>query len=259
MSFCRRWAQAKFRHSGYTGGASPRSDSMVRWTPRLPRSCRGQGAPHFEYSVSVPQHATPVLHTDSFSAQYHWAVLVLSELNFTLQTDDEDDATVELLVPVVRAQHMTSALAIADLVHLQSVYWGVDHIPISFLEPINAALAVVIGDMEAADRKSSFVKLAVALHGLSRRSVAAESMLRMLRLTLRQRRLMSAKDVDQLFKDARDHWEASVLSPHVGVATASDATQYSEIGTTEETYDMLVEKWNQFNLGALSSSSSSSS
>ncbi|KAK4948045.1 hypothetical protein LTR10_013099 [Elasticomyces elasticus] len=198
-------------------------------------------------------------HTLSVHAQYHWAVLVLSELNFTLQTDDEDDATVELLVPVVRAQHMTSALAIADLVHLQSVYWGVDHIPISFVEPINAALAVIIGDMEAADRTSSFVKLAVALHGLSRRSVAAESMLRMLRLTLRQRRLMSAKDVDQLFKDASDHWEASVLSPQVGVATASDATQFNEVGTAEETYDMLVEKWNQFHLGAPSSSSSSSS
>lgn len=184
---------------------------------------------------------------------------MLSELNFTLQADDEDDATVELLVPVVRAQHMTSALAIADLVHLQTVYWGVDHIPISFLEPINAALAVIIGDMEAAERKSSFVKLAVALHGLSRRSVSAESMLRMLRLTLRQRRLMSVSDIEELFKDASDHWEASLWSAHVGVATASDVTQFSDVAVGEESYDMLLEKWNHFNLGATSSSSSSSS
>lgn len=198
-------------------------------------------------------------HTLSVHAQYHWAVLVLSELNFTLQADDEDDSTVALLVPVVRAQHTTSALAIADLVHLQSVYWGVDHIPISFLQPVNAALSVVIYDLDAAERKSSFVKLAVALHSLSRRSVSAESMLRMLQLKLRQLRLMSSNDSEKMFKDANDHFEASLLSPTVGVAAAGEAAAFSESGMLDETYDTLVEKWNKFHLGAPSSSGSSSS
>ena len=183
----------------------------------------------------------------------------MSELNFTLQADDEDDATVALLVPVVRAQHTTSALAIADLVHLQSVYWGVDHIPISFLQPVNAALSVVIYDLDAAERKSSFVKLAVALHSLSRRSVSAESMLRMLQLKLRQLRLMSSNDSEKMFKDANDHFEASLLSPTVGVAAAGEAAAFSESGMLDETYDTLVEKWNKFHLGAPSSSGSSSS
>nr|KAK5448942.1 hypothetical protein LTR18_002030 [Exophiala xenobiotica] len=198
-------------------------------------------------------------HTLSVHAQYHWAVLVLSELNFTLQADDEDDTTVALLVPVVRAQHTTSALAIADLVHLQSVYWGVDHIPISFLQPVNAALSVVMYDLDTAERKSSFVKLAVALYSLSRRSVLAESMLRMLQLKLRQLRLLSSDVTEKMFKDANDHFEASLLSPNVGVAAAGEAAAFGESGMLEETYDMLVEKWNHFHLGAPSSSGSSSS
>lgn len=197
-------------------------------------------------------------HTLSVHAQYHWAVLVLSELIFTLQADDEDDATLSLLVPVVRAQHMTSALAIADLVHLQSVYWGVDHIPISFLQPVNAALSVVMNDLEAAERKSSFVKLAVALHSLSRRSVSAESMLRVLRLKIRQLRLMSSNDVADMFKDADVQFEGSVSSPAVGVAAIVEAVGLGEGAMAEETYNMLVEKWNKFHLGAPSSSGSSS-
>ncbi|KAK5214139.1 hypothetical protein LTR41_000331 [Exophiala xenobiotica] len=197
-------------------------------------------------------------HTLSVHAQYHWTVLVLSELNFTLQADDEDDTTVALLVPVVRAQHTTSALAIADLVHLQSVYWGVDHIPISFLQPVNAALSVVMYDLDTAERKSSFVKLAVALYSLSRRSVLAESMLRMLQLKLRQLRLLSSDVTEKMFKDANDHFEASLLSPNVGVAAAGEAAAFGESGMLEETYDMLVEKWNHFHLGAPSSSGSSS-
>jgi hypothetical protein len=185
--------------------------------------------------------------------------LVLSELNFTLQADDEDDTTVALLVPVVRAQHTTSALAIADLVHLQSVYWGVDHIPISFLQPVNAALSVVMYDLDTAERKSSFVKLAVALYSLSRRSVLAESMLRMLQLKLRQLRLLSSDVTEKMFKDVNDHFETSLLSPNVGVAAAGEAAAFGESGMLEETYDMLVEKWNHFHLGAPSSSGSSSS
>ncbi|KIW16186.1 hypothetical protein PV08_06237 [Exophiala spinifera] len=198
-------------------------------------------------------------HTWSLHAQYHWAVLVLSELIFTLQADDEDDATLSLLVPVVRAQHMTSALAIADLVHLQSIYWGVDHIPISFLQPVNAALSVVMNDLEAAERKSSFIKLIIALHSLSRRSVSAESMLRVLRLKIRQRQLMSSNDIGNLFKDADAQFEGSLSSPVVGVAATGEAVGFGDGVMPEETYDVLVEKWNQFHLGAPSSSGSSSS
>ncbi|KAJ9631203.1 hypothetical protein H2204_008288 [Knufia peltigerae] len=199
-------------------------------------------------------------HTLSVHAQYHWAVLVLSELIFTLQADDEDDdATVSLLVPVVRAQHMTSALAVADLVHLQSVYWGVDHIPISFLQPVNAALSVVMNDLEAAERKASFVKLAVALHSLSRRSVSAESMLRVLRLKIRQLQLMSSNNIEKMFKDAGAQFEGSVSSPAVGLAAAGEVVGFGEGAIPEESYDLLVERWNQFHLGAPSSSGSSSS
>jgi len=203
-------------------------------------------------------------HTLSLHAQYHWAVVVLSEQIFTSQIDDEDDATVALLAPVIQAQHMASALTIAELVHQQSVHWGVDHVPISFLQPVNAALAVVVGDLEPSEHKSSFIKLVIALHSMSRRSVSAESMLRMLWLKLRQGRLMSSDSIEKMFRDADKHWEASILSPNVGVAKAPEGVQFGEAPASasvnvDESYDMLIEKWNHFNLGAPSSSSSSSS
>src|SRR5690242_20075665 len=109
---------------------------------------RYQSAPYLKHTVSfllAQQYSDSA--TEPNSAQYHWSVMVLSELNFTSQLDDEDDATVALLVPVIQAQHMASALAIADLVHRQCIHWGVNHIPTSFLQPINAAIPVITGDL----------------------------------------------------------------------------------------------------------------
>lgn len=206
--------------------------------------------------------------------------MVLSELSFTSQLDDEDDATVALLVPVIQAQHMASALAIADLVHRQCIHWGVNHIPTSFLQPINAAIPVITGDLEAAEHKSAFVKLAIGLHSLARRSVSAESALRLLKLRLRQKRLMASGDIERLFKEASDHWEASLWGPprtrrdSSGLAPNLDPDHGSVVngdyqgphplqpdggGTIDESYDLLIGKWHHFSLGAWSSSSSSSS
>ncbi|KAK6365436.1 hypothetical protein LTS17_011155 [Exophiala oligosperma] len=207
--------------------------------------------------VQVTGFKTP--HTLSLYAQYHWAVLVLSEMTLTLLAEGEDDSTLGLLVPVVRAQNMTSALAIADLVHLQSVNWGVDHIPISFLQPVNAALSVVVNDVNGDQCKSSFVKLAVALHGLSRRSVSAESMLRDLHLRIRQLQLMSSNHVENMFKDADVHFEGSVVSPAVGLAATGEAARAFGDGLMAESYEALVEKWSRFLTRASSSSDSSSS
>ncbi|KIW36688.1 uncharacterized protein PV06_11103 [Exophiala oligosperma] len=207
--------------------------------------------------VQVTGVKTP--HILSVYAQYNWAVLVLSELTLTLQAEDEDDTTLGLLVPVVRAQNRTSALAIADLVHLQSVNWGVDHIPISFLQPVNAALSVVVNDIDGDQCKSSFVKLAVALHGLSRRSVSAESMLRVLHLRLRQLQFMSSNGVEKMFKDVDVQFEGSVSSPAVGVAAANEAATGFGDGPMAESYETLVEKWSQFHTRTPSSSGSSSS
>ncbi|KIW36682.1 hypothetical protein, variant 2 [Exophiala oligosperma] len=207
--------------------------------------------------VQVTGVQTP--HTLSVHAQYHWAVLVLSELTLTLEAEDDDDATLALLFPVIRAQNMGSALAIADLVHLQSVYWGVDHIPISFLQPVNAALSVVINDLDGDRCKSSFVKLAVALHGLSRRSVSAESMLRVLHLRLRQLHLKSSDNFKNMFKDADIQFEGSVSSPAIGVKPAGKAATAFGAGPMAESYEALVEKWSQFHTRAPSSSGSSSS
>lgn len=218
------------------------------------------------------------------SAQYHWAIMVIAELSFGSRIEVEDDATVALFVPVVQAQHMAAALTIADLVHRQCIHWGVDHVPTSFLQPINAALAVVTNDLEPAEHKSAFIKLAIGLHSLSRRSVSAESILRMLRLKLRQKRLMSSGDIDRLFEDADDHWEESLWVPQGTAVTnilsvsgrekvsgdddpmdfhanvdGGRAVQHGGGGTVDENYDLLIEKWNHFNLGASSSSSSSSS
>ena len=205
--------------------------------------------------------------------------MVLSELSFTSQLAEEDDTTVALLVPVIQAHHMASALAIADLVHRQCVHWGVDHVPSSFLQPINAALPVITSDLEPDEHKSAFVKLAIGLHSLARRSVSAESVLRMLMLKLRQRRLMASGDIDRLFKDAGDHWQGSVWTPPetrrassltpglMGVVDGDieddyqgpNGPQQDGGGTSDEAYDLLIEKWNHFNLGLTSSSSSSSS
>lgn len=212
--------------------------------------------------------------------------MVLSELNFTSQLDDGDDATVALLVPVIQAQHMAAALAIADLVHRQCIHWGVSHLPTSFLQPINAAIPVITSDLEPAGNKSAFIKLAIGLHSLARRSVSAESVLRMLRLRLRQKRLMTSGDIDRLFAEASEQWKASLWTPspqtrheslsilnpdfHMGAGTRatdgvypdSTSSHHPEIGaggTLDESYDLLVSKWNNFNLGAFSSSSSSSS
>ena len=196
--------------------------------------------------------------------------MVLSELNFSSSIDDEDDTTVALLVPVIQAQHVSSALAIADLVHRHSTHWGVSNIPTSFLQPLNAALSVIINDLESPDHKSAFIKLAVALHCLSRRSVAAESMLRMLRLMLRQKGLMSSEDIENMFKDANDHWEATVfglasslgggedVQMEIADAESSQPTRARGVDV-DEAYDMLIEKWDHLNMGGVSSSSSSSS
>lgn len=218
------------------------------------------------------------------SAQYHWSVMVLSELNFTSHLDDGDDATVALLVPVIQAQHMAAALAIADLVHRQCIHWGVSHVPTSFLQPINAAIPVITSDLEPSGHRSAFIKLAIGLHSLARRSVSAESVLRRLRLRLRQKRLMTSGDIDRLFSEASEQWKvslwqpsqskresSSILSPGFGIDRAStidseymDGTdthqpQTDGGGTVDESYDLLIGKWNHFNLGAFSSSSSSSS
>ncbi|KAK6362510.1 hypothetical protein LTS17_012792 [Exophiala oligosperma] len=198
-------------------------------------------------------------HTLSVYAQYHWAVLVLSKMTLTIQADDEDDSTLGLLIPVVRAQNMTSALAIAELVHLQSVNWGVDHIPISFLQPVNAALSVVVNDVNGDQCKSSFVKLAVALHGLSRCSVSAESMLRDLHLRLRQLQPMSSNNVGKMFKDADVYFGGSVFPPAVGVAAAGEAARAFGDGLMAESYEALVEKWSRFYIRDSSSLDSSSS
>ncbi|KAK5053081.1 hypothetical protein LTR84_002055 [Exophiala bonariae] len=224
-------------------------------------------------------------HTLSVHAQYHWSVMVLSELNFTSHLDDEDDATVALLVPVIQAQHMAAALAIADLIHRQCIHWGVSHVPTSFLQPINAAIPVITSDLEPAEHKSAFVKLAIGLHSLARRSVSAESVLRMLRLRLRQKRLMASGDIDRLFAEASEQWKASLWTPppqtrhesssnpNPGFTMATSANvmdgDYPDGegsrhpvtdggGTLDESYDLLVSKWNNFNLRAFSSSSSSS-
>lgn len=201
--------------------------------------------------------------------------MVLSELNFSSQLDDEDDATIALLVPVIQAQHMAAALAIAELVHRQCIHWGVSHVPTSFLQPINAAIHVITSDLEAAEHRSAFVKLAVGLHSLARRSVSAESALRMLRLRLLQKRLMASSDIDRLFAEASEHWEASLwgLPPTrrdssgiIGNESVIDGdykdrnpSQPDGGATVDESYDLLIGKWNNFNLGAHSSSSSSSS
>lgn len=185
--------------------------------------------------------------------------MVLSELSFSLDMQSEDELSIGLLVPVVRAQHMTSAMAIADLLHLQSVYWGVHHTPISFLQPVNAALAVVVLDMESAEQKSSFVKLAIALHSLSRRSVSAEGLLRVMRLKLHRQELMSSSDIDDMFKDADDHWEASLVSADAVAGRTPELAQSGESSSTAGglSYEALVKKWDHFHVGASSSSDSS--
>jgi len=201
--------------------------------------------------------------------------MVLSELSFSSRLEDEDDATVALLLPVIQAQHMAAALAIVELVHRQCIHWGVNHVPTSFLQPINAAIYVITSDLEAAEHRSAFVKLAVGLHSLARRSISAESALRMLRLRLRQKRLMVSSDIDQLFSEASEHWESSLWSPPptrrdssgiIGSESVIDGhhkdknlSQPDAGGTVDEGYDLLIGKWNNFNLGARSSSSSSSS
>jgi len=187
--------------------------------------------------------------------------MVLSEMSFTVDMDDEDDVSILLLVPVVRAQHMTSAVAIADLLHLQSVYWGVNHIPISFLQPVNAALAVVLSDMESIDHKSSFVKLAIALNSLARRSVTAEGLLRILRLKLRRRGLMSSTDIENMFQDANAHWDASIFSSHLAGGRGLVPAQFGQdatVAVVEVNYESLVEKWSHFDVGAFASSASDS-
>lgn len=212
--------------------------------------------------------------------------MVIAELSFGSRIDDDDDETVALFVPVVQAQHMAAALSIADLIHRQCLHWGVDHIPTSFLQPINAALAVVTNDLEPPEHRSAFIKLALGLHSLSKRSVSAESMLRMLRLTMRQKHLMTSGDMDKLFKDADQHWEDSLwvrLGAAAGPGPAFGSTtdnHHSELdtmhfleafsggslsiqqqsggATPEESYALLIDKWNHFNMGGPSSSSSSS-
>jgi hypothetical protein len=200
--------------------------------------------------------------------------MVLSELNFTSQLDDEDDATIALLVPVIRAQHIASALSIAEFCHQHSVQWGVDHVPNSILQPINAALAVVTNDLEPAENKSAFVKLTVGLYALSRRSISAESMIRMLKLKLRQKRLMSSSDIDKLFQDAKNHWETSLQHTQAVLTATVDGERpwmatpkadghggkAKEINpTADDGYNQLLENWGNFTLGVPSSGSSAAS
>ncbi|KAL2424742.1 Notoamide biosynthesis transcriptional activator notL' [Exophiala dermatitidis] len=232
-------------------------------------------------------------HIYSLHAQYHWAVVVLSELNFTLPIDDEDESTLAMLTPVIRMQHMTAILEIAGLVHRNCMDWGVDHIPISFLHPIHAAIVAIMNDLDPAEHRSAFTKLAVAFHCLSRRSTLAEGMLRILQLDLRRRRLMASNDIKNMFKEANDLWEASAFTPprrsaggggggggggvDVLSGRAIDGTsgterihvntgQRQQFGSghgsgaaADDSYDLLIEKWNHFNLGTVATSSSSSS
>ncbi|KAL6240268.1 hypothetical protein RBB50_012815 [Rhinocladiella similis] len=252
----------------------PVMEPPINWQARL---CHGEPAdvwsPYPRVSPLAVAHPSCYLHHLSglYEICYHISQCVfvddtakinpvardsLEELH---QAEDDDDATLALLFPVVRAQNMTSALAIADLVHLQSVYWGVDHIPISFLQPVNAALSIVINDLDGDQCKSSFVKLAVALHGLSRRSVSAESMLRGLHLRLRQLHLMSSDNFKNMFKDADIQFEGSVSSPATGVKPAGKAATAFGACPMAASYEALVEKWSQFHTRAPSSSDSSSS
>ncbi|KAL2445897.1 hypothetical protein ABEF95_012605 [Exophiala dermatitidis] len=228
------------------------------------------------------------------SAQYHWAVVVLSELNFTLRIDDEDESTLAMLTPVIRMQHMTAILEIAGLVHRHCMDWGVDHIPISFLHPIHAAIVAIMNDLDPAEHRSAFTKLAVAFHCLSRRSTLAEGMLRILQLDLRRRRLMASNDIKNMFKEANDLWEASAFTPptnrrtggvggvgggdddvlsgraddggtggtdriHVNTGQRQQFGSGHGSGVADDSYDLLIEKWNHFNLGMVATSSSSSS
>lgn len=101
---------------------------------------------------------------------------------------------------------LSSARSIGHWMQMYRTTWGLEHMPIFHIQWVQAALFILLENLQKADNCEAFIILSIAAKAFSRRFEKAKRLLRSLQETARELRINLPVEVAPLFIEIDGQW-----------------------------------------------------